>query len=205
MFDLGRIRSIRKTLAASAAVGVLGGCAGAAVQHVTPLTAHLVQAAASSAAETPDALAEAGAPLDGLIVPDKTRRFKASYSGTATGECRSGAHGAVSCRFALMGTGRGKHIHKSNISGTLTCRAVNGRAKFSGMLVLDSIKRPANGLTMTVSGKSCAVPPVTLAGNYKVTSGTGKFATATGSGGVSITFSASSGTASSTWSGKLIY
>ena len=110
--------------------------------------------------------------------------FSGGYAGTYTGgfSCISGAH------FNFSGSGIASFIHRSTESGSMTVTSGMSCA-YNGMATLTSTFHPSNTITIGLgpSGAPCNFRTRIVGVPFTVTSGTGKFRNATGSGKVKFT------------------
>lgn len=126
------------------------------------------------------------------IGPANGGAFTAKYSGTyVVGACGTNCDG-----FGFIGHGMASFLSGSKESGSV--QSING-GSYSGPATLTSKRRPKNSITVQLTGGMyypCLAPL-----SWTVTSGTGKFAHATGSG--TLKFNCVGNTYTDKWSGTL--
>ena len=123
--------------------------------------------------------------------------FTGTYSGTYTLHC-----GRASCFISIMGTGSGTFIGESSVSASggeilLSCAYITGSGKMT------SASNPADSISMILTFLTSPCFSHTINWTYQVTGGTGRFASAGGSGQVTGKHSPSHFNA--TWTGTLTY
>jgi hypothetical protein len=109
--------------------------------------------------------------------------FKASYSGSISG---SYCYGDIVCTYyGLAGTGHGTFIRASTLSSTdLGCER---SLRWYTFFTIRSGKHPTSAIDIKAGGvpKAC-FPRHKFSGSYTITGGSGKFASASGSGSVTV-------------------
>ena len=143
---------------------------------------------------------------DALTVPLESPHggaFTGKYSGTYQYQ---GCGPSPSCEhiFTFTGSGKASFISNSNESGSLTCIASVSACQYTGSATLQSTANSGDSINVqiTESGSTSSLP-CGIPLSWTVTSGTGKFAHATGAG--TVTFKCVCGSYSDTWSGKLSF
>ena len=142
----------------------------------------------------------AGAAMPGvaLATPALGGAFSGSYSGTTSGTACSGSTRGT---FFFNGSGNSSFLDHSKESGLL--QATRSCA-WSGGAILQSSSHPKEEIFMELYEDRALEPsPCDVTFTYSVRGGTGKFASAKGSG--SLTFQCSGKTYSDQWSGTLDY
>ena len=128
--------------------------------------------------------------------------FSASYSGQFTSSTCSMSHEGT---FSFSGAGRGTFIGSSSEVGSMTsvfrfpmCQ------RYAGSATLTNTVHPRNTLTVSLVQPNSRFGPCAVGPTFTVTSGTGKFAQATGSGTVKFTCH-NNGTYTDHWSGTITF
>lgn len=127
--------------------------------------------------------------------------FTANYSGTTTG---NGDSCNLGTKFSFSGAGAGSFIHRSTETGSLQYSR-GFSCQFTGSVTLGSTLHPRN--TVTVGVGPLDTPPcqhIFFGWRYVVTSGTGRFAHAAGSGHIKFNCN-SDGTYTDQWTGTLTF
>ena len=145
-----------------------------------------------------------GTPQAQSMLPSRGGAFRAAYAGTYTlGTCSAVHHNGS---FQFSGTGSASFLYKSSEMGTMYSYYIpTGCGGWGGSAVLTNTRHPRDSITVSLHGRGSQYAyPCTGGQNlcsFSVTGGAGRFAHATGSGTVKMTYN--NGTYTDAWSGTL--